>query len=441
MIAGNVQGVSERILADAGRYIAGGVVSLNRKVYPSIVFAKGKGSRITDVDGKEYIDYHAAFAPFLLGHNHEAVNQAVVETISSHVSLFGSGTGELEAELAKLVCNAIASLDLVQITNTGSEATAHAIRLSRAYTGRDHIILTLGGYNGWHNDVARAVMPTLEQIGPRIVGKEYPFIASSAGIPQDVKSKVHLVNFNDLEAIEEVMKKYPVACVLTEPVLQNVGIILPQEGYLQGVISLCKKYNAVSIFDEVKTGFRSALGGYQSIAGVQPDLSVFGKAIANGYPLGIIGGRKSIMELFDDKDPNKRVLIAGTYNAHPVNTAAAIATINILNDDRVYKHIQKVSNMLYSGLEEIFSRKGIPFHVARNASASCIYFSDIVPSDIHDILNHHDFAFDLGFRKELIKKGVYQIPLPCKQNSVSYAHTTEDISFTLEKVAETLQDI
>jgi glutamate-1-semialdehyde 2,1-aminomutase len=299
----------------------------------------------------------------------------------------------------------------------------------------------VGGYNGWHNDVARVVLPSLAQIGPRRIGGEYPFLASSAGIPEDVKQKVHCVNFNDLESLEYVMKKYPVACVLTEPVLQNVGVVLPKAGYLQGLIELCENYEAVCILDEVKTGFRSALGGYQSIAKVTPHLSVFGKAIANGYPMGVIGGKKEIMNLFDAKDPEKRVLIAGTYNAHPINTAAALATLKILQNPKVYEHISLISNLWYDGLEAVFNEKGLPAVVSRNASASCTYFCDRAPLDIHDILQNHDFDFDLKYRKALIDKGIYQIPIACKQNSVSYAHSEHDIYKTLDITRQYLRTL
>lgn len=435
----SVNPTSAQITKEAQKYIAGGVVSLNRKVEPNIVFTKGKGSRIYDTEGKEYIDYHAAFAPHLLGHNDPRINEAVIDIINTDHSLFGSGTNSLEVTLARLLCESVSSLELVQITNTGSEATAHAIRLSRAFTEREDIILTLGGYNGWHNDVSRAVMPSLQQLGPRISPGEYPFIASSAGIPASTKRLIHIVNYNDLESIEYVMKRYPVACVLTEPVLQNVGVILPKEGYLQGIIDLCNKYGAISIFDEVKTGFRSALGGYQSIAGVSPHLSVFGKAVANGYPLGVIGGKKEIMSMFDDPKPDRKVLIAGTYNAHPINACAAITTLEILRDGNVYQHLDQVSNRLYSNLEKMFSEKGIQTVVSRNGSAFCLYFCEGAPHDVHDVLLHHDFEFDLNLRRRLIEKGIYHIPIPCKQGSISYAHSEEDIDKTLEITWEVLK--
>jgi glutamate-1-semialdehyde 2,1-aminomutase len=430
--------LTARLREEANRFIAGGVVSLNRKVDPFIIFKRGKGSKIYDIDGKEYIDYHAAFAPHLLGHNNDVINNAVTDIIKSEWSLFGSGTNELEIKLCSLLCELIPSLELVQITNTGSEATAHAIRLSRAFTRRDDIIIIMGGYNGWHNEVARQVMPSLAQTGKRISPGEYPFISLSAGIPEDTRRKVHVVNFNDLDSVKYIMKQYPVACVLTEPVLQNIGVVLPKPGYLQGLYDLCEQYGAVCIFDEVKTGFRSSLGGYQEICGVKPHLSVFGKAVANGYPLGVIGGKKEIMQLFDSPDPKKRVLIAGTYNAHPVNAAAAIATLEMLKNPEIYEHISAVSNKLYTGLEKLFSEKGNQSVLVKNASAFCIYFMEKEPADLHDILEHHDFDYDLKYRKALVEKGIYHIPIACKQGSVSYSHTNEDIDKTLEITRQVL---
>ncbi len=431
----------EAINKEAAQYIAGGVVSLNRKVNPPIVFKKAKGCKLFDTNDKEYIDYHAGFAPYILGHNNDEVNDAVIKVIKDKHSLYGTGTNELEIELAKELCNIIPSLDLVQMTNSGSEATAHAIRLSRAYTGREDIVLMMGGYNGWHNDVARAVMPPFSVIGERKSPGEYAFISSSAGIPGGVKSKIHCINFNDISSLEYVLQKYPVACVLTEPVLQNVGVVLPNKGYLQNMVDLCEQYGAVCVFDEVKTGFRTSLSGYQGVCGIEPHLSVFGKAIANGYPIGVIGGKKEIMSLFDDKDANRKVLIAGTYNAHPLNIAAALATIHILKSQPVYEHIDSMCKILYEGWEQIFAEKGKPVVVSRNVSASAVYFCENPPKDMHDILENHDFDFDVKYRRLLIKNGVYQIPIACKQNSVSYAHTIDDITRTLEVTRKVVQQL
>lgn len=425
---------SQSIIQQGERYIAGGVVSLNRKASPHLVFVRAKGSRIFDAEGRSYIDYHAAFAPHLLGHHHPEVTAAVRDALEKGWSLMGSGATPWEANLSELLCNAVPSLERVQILNTGSEASNLAIRLARAYTGREDVVVTLGGYNGWHDEVGRAVMPPLAEIGPRVTKGEYPLLPISAGIPASTQRRIHTVNFNDLDSVEHVFKTHSIACLVTEPALQNVGVVLPKPGYLQGLRDLCDRYGVVFVLDEVKTGFRSALGGYQSVAGVKPDLSLFGKAVANGYPLGVLGGSAEIMNLFAHPDPKKRVLVAGTYNGHPVNAAAAIATLQILARDNgaIYSQIEANAAHLQAGLEAIFCEAGITISITRNASASCLYFMDHAPTDWHDILEHHDFDRDQCYRQALIAEGIYHFPLPCKQGSISAAHTREEIDETLE---------
>jgi glutamate-1-semialdehyde 2,1-aminomutase len=431
---------SDALARRAAESIAGGVVSLNRKTDPPITFVRAKGSRVWDADGHEYVDYHAAFAPHVLGHGDPDVTAAVKTALDEGASLFGCGTTTWEIALAERLRACVASLERVQIANTGSEATAHAIRLSRAFTGRDHIVLTLGGYNGWHNDVARQVMPSLDEVGPRVSPGEYPFVPSSAGIPDTARRLVHLVNYNDPESVQWVLRRYPVACVLTEPVLQNIGVVPPEPGYLPALRDLCDRHGALLVFDEVKTGFRSALGGYQSICHVRPDLSVFGKAVANGYPLGVIGGRAEVMGLFDHPDPARRVLISGTYNAHPVPTAAAIATIDRLRQDggSIYCALESKGSYLERGLETLFAERGIESAISRIGSAFCVYFMDHVPSDWHDLAVHHDADLDRRYRRALVERGVFHFPLACKQGSISAAHTEEDLAFTLEATRESL---
>jgi len=434
---------SEELHRRAGESIAGGVVSLNRKAEPRLAFVRALGSRIWDADGREYIDYHAAFAPHLLGHNDPVVNAAVQAALAEGWSLMGSGTTPWEVRLAELLRSCVRSLHRVQIANTGSEATAHAVRLARAFTRREHVVLTLGGYNGWHNEVAREVMPPLPAIGPRVSPGEYPFLASSAGIPEATRRLLHVVNFNDAASAEWVLGRFPVACVITEPVLQNVGVVPPQPGYLRELRAACDRHGTLLVFDEVKTGFRSALGGYQSICGVQPDLSVFGKAVANGYPLGVIGGRAEVMELCDSPDASRRVLIAGTYNAHPLPCAAAIATIERLQADggAVYRSLERTGARMQSGLETLFRERGMSATVSRVGSAFCIYFMDHVPVDWHDLASHHDFTLDLRYRRALVERGVYHFPIACKQGSISAAHTDADIDATLERTREVLNTL
>ncbi|MGX5819766.1 aspartate aminotransferase family protein [Chitinophaga lutea] len=417
------------------KWIPGGVVSLNRKSDPNICFAKGQGSRVWDLEGNEYIDYQAGFAATFLGHNDPDVNAAVQGALSAQTILMSAGPTNLEGEFAQLFCESVPNADSMQITTTGSEATYHALRIARSVTGRDHIIVMQGGYNGWHNDVACNVISQLSDIGPRVSPGEYPYDSLSAGVPDAHKALVHVINYNDLASVEYVMKRYPVAAILLEPILQNIGIVKPQPGYLEGLRALCDANGSLLIFDEVKTGFRHALGGYQQICGVRPDLSTFGKAVANGYPMGVIAGKKEYMDYFVHPEKAKRVLIAGTFNAHPLTTAAAIATVRKLGsaEHKVYDHVEKLGQQLEKGLNDIFGKKGRPFQISRQGSAFCVYFMDHLPVDFHDVLTNHDFAFDKAYRLGLIEQGIFNFPLPIKQGSISFAHTEQDIAETLEK--------
>jgi len=423
--------------------IPGGTVSLNRKVEPLIAFARGKGASLWDVDGNRYTDYHAGFAPYLLGHADPEVEAAVMQSMQEGWTLAGSGTTPWEGRAADLLCQCVPNLEQVQFATTGSEATYHALRLSRAFTGKDHVAVMQGGYNGWHDEVACNVMTPLAAIGPRISRGEYPFIPMSAGMPEGIENRVHVLNFNDLEAVEWAFSTYPVACLISEPILQNIGIVKPKPGYWEGVRELCDRYGVVWVMDEVKTGFRHHIGGYQSLAGLKPDLSVFGKAIANGYPLGAIGGKAEIMELFNHPEPAKRVMIAGTYNGHPIVMAAAIATMEKLLRDgaEIYPRLERLGARMEAGLSAIFAERGLTATVARQGSAFCAYFMDHAPVDWHDIAENHDMAFDVKYRTALIEKGVYHFPLPTKQGSVSAAHTEDDIDQTLSATEVVLREI
>lgn len=434
---------SEEILKRNQRSIPGGVVSTNRAVNPPIVFERGEGAWMWDADGNRYLDYHAAFGPYVLGHNDPYVNEAVLRVLQDKASLFGSGTTELEGKLAQLICDSVPFVEAVQLLNTGSEATYQAIRLARAATGRKHILKPQGGYHGWHNDVAFNLMTPLSQLGDRRVADEYPRIPISAGIPEEHQSLVHAINFNDLASVEAMCEKYPVAALIVEPILQNIGVVHPQEGYLQGLRALADKHGFVLIFDEVKTGFRHALGGYSTLSGVRPDLVVYGKAIANGFPISALAGKRSLMNLFVDADSTRRVLLAGTYNGHPVPVAAAIATMERLAEDdgEVYRHLDRLGKRVQEGMEEIFRSVGITAHIARQGSAFCPYFMDHLPKDWHDLAQHHDFDFDLRLRRELLDHEVYFFQLAVKQCSLSAAHTDADVDFTLESVKSALKSV
>ncbi len=434
---------SADILAKNRHFIPGGVVSVNRATQPEIVFVKGQGAYIWDADGNRYIDYHAAFSPHFLGHNDPCVTEAVIRVLREGASLYGSGTTVLEGKLAELICRHVPSAESVQFLNTGSEATYQAIRLARAVTGRDHIIVMQGGYNGWHNDVSCNLMTPLDQLGARVSPGEYPFRPISSGIPVAHQKLVHSINFNDLDSVQYVCQKYSVAALISEPILQNIGIVKPLAGYLPGLRKLADRYGFVLIFDEVKTGFRHGIGGYAAISGVRPDLVVFGKALANGYPIAALGGKKELMAWFVHPDPSKRVLLAGTYNAHPVPTAAAIATIErlMMNDGEVYRHVESLGDQMQQGLERIIGKLDLQAVVARQGSAFCVYFMDHCPRDWHDLAAHHDFSLDEKMRRDLINLGVYFFPLATKQCSISFAHSQDDVEVTLRQIQNTLGKI
>lgn len=427
---------SAAVLAQSRRFIPGGVNSINRAIQPAITFVRAEGAYMYDADGRRYIDYHAAFSPHFLGHNDPYVRDAVMRVLTNGESLYGAGSTVLEGRLAELICTRIPWVESLQILNTGSEATYQAIRLARAISAREHVIVMQGGYNGWHNDVACNLMTPLSIVGPRRSPGEYPFLPISAGIPKAHQELVHPINFNDLDSVRYVCERYKVAALITEPILQNIGVVKPQPGYLEGLRRLADEFGFVLIFDEVKTGFRHALGGYAAVSGVRPDLVVYGKAVANGYPIAIVGGRRDYLDYFVHRDPGKRVLAAGTYNGHPVPVAASIATIERLlaNDGAVYRHVEQLGAQMERGLKEIIVRRGLKATVGRQGSAFCLYFMDHLPVDWHDVAGHHDFGLDERLRQEVIGRGVFCFPLATKQWSLSAAHTEDDVKATLRAV-------
>jgi glutamate-1-semialdehyde 2,1-aminomutase len=426
------------------QFIPGGLASINRRAEPCIAFAKARGARMWDVDGHEYIDYHAAFSACFLGHGDPDVDAAVIEAIRSGRSNYGSGPTQEEGDLARLFLRCVPTADKVQFFNTGSEATAQAIRVARAATGRDHVILMQGGYNGNQNVVAANLMNTVEQLGGRqIVGDEYPLLPITAGIPPAERQLMHAVEFNDLEAVRMLAKRYQIAALITEPALQNVGVVKPRPGFLEGLRELADAAGFVLIFDEVKTGFRSALGGYQSISGVAPDLSTFGKALANGYPIAALAGKRAYMDLAVSTDLAKRVLIAGTYNCHPIPVAAAAATLTKLSDPKqnIYGRLERLAQRLEAGQQRLFRDHRITATISRVGSAHCVYFMDRAPANWWELVTGHDAELDLRYRRALIERGVYHFPVASKQGSISAAHTEEDIDATLAATEHALRSI
>lgn len=413
--------------------IAGGVMSLNRVIDPMRTFTRAKGAYIFDDQDKRYIDYHAAFSPYLLGHGDENVDDAVRNAIDRGASLIGAGITPWESEVSELIVDCVPGLEQIQLTNTGTEAVMYSLRLARAATGRDDVLIVQGGYNGGTDYVSFNLMDSKDVMQDHTPGTAYPLRPITAGIPEAVQKTVRVVEFNDLSAVEMVLSNSDVAAFILEPILQNVGIIKPEPGYLQGVRKLCDRYGTVLIFDEVKTGFRHGLGGYQNVAGVTPDLSIFGKAVANGYPMGVVGGKESVMRYCADSDVSRRVIVAGTYNGHPLVVAAAIATLEKLRnrEAEIYGKLDALGQQMESGLEQIFHSKNYPTTVVRQGSAFVVYFMDHAPVSWRDIAIHNDAAYDVGYRKSLIENGVFHFPVTTKQGSISFAHSEADIDQTL----------
>src|SRR5580698_588208 len=423
------------LLARNSAYIPGGVSSTNRIIDPPISFSKGQGAYVWDIDGKRYIDYHAAFAPHFLGHNFAPINEAVIDALRGGASLFGAGPSDLEGRLAELICKNVPAVEKVCLQNTGSEATALAIRLSRAITGRQHFIVVQGGYNGNQDELACNVFNTPAEIGPRVSPGEYPLRPLGAGTTVEAAHLVHPINFNDPESVRYVCRRYPIAAMITEPILQNIGVVRPREGYLAALRALADEFGFLLVFDEVKTGFRHAIGGYSAISGVTPDLVSYGKAVANGFPLALLGGKREYMDYIVHADVRKRPLVSGTYNGHPVAVAAAIRTIEYLlaHGDQVYAHVESLGRQMEEGLRGLFAAQGVTASIARQGSAFSFYFMPRAPVDLHDIIEHHDFDRDVALRRALIDLGVFLVPIATKQCSISAAHTADDIRFTLEQ--------
>ena len=423
---------SEALYEQANRFTPGGVHTSIRNVVPRLVFKKAEGAYIYDADGNRYLDFQAAFGPFVLGHCHPYVTGKVVEAIQ-RTDLYGIGSTDLEIELAEKICKHVPSAEKVLFCNSGSEATYHAIRLSRAVTGRPKLIKFQGCYHGWHDYVARNMLSAPDMIGKRDPG--------SAGMMEEAIDNTLICTYNDLDDVERTFKENAgeVAALIVEPIPHNIGCVMPQPGFLQGLQQLCRQYGAILIFDEVITGFRHGIGGYQKVAGVTPDLTTMGKAMANGFPIAAIAGRKDLMDRFNTV-PGGDVWFAGTYNGHAVGTAASIATLELMENEPVHDHIFALGERMRSGIRGILDRLGIVGYVAGFGSVWTTYFMDREPLNYTDLMDN-DAAFYVEYRKRLIERGILKMPMNLKRNHISYSHTAEDVDYTLQQVEDILKEM
>jgi len=411
--------VSER----AVRVIPGGVNSGQRRIegLEGLVIAATSGATFTDGAGRTYTDYHAAFGPPLLGHNHPDVDAAVAETART-VGLMGVGVSEVEVELAERLVDLVPSIEKVLLTETGSEATFHAIRVARAATGRRHIVKFQGCYHGWHDSVAMNVISPAEKVG----GKD----PMSQGIFPEVLDATIVCRFNDAEDVERALSEHDVAAIILEPIPHNIGAVLPKPGFLERLRELATRHGTVLVFDEVITGFRHHLGGYQTVAGVTPDLTTLGKAMGNGWPISALGGKAELMELFSTT-PGRPALFAGTFNGHPPTAAAAVATIDKLRSEPVHEHVFRLGGRARAGLRELYARLGVPVVVSGFGAVFVTYFLE-GPVESYDDLLANDVDLFVGYRRELMSRGIFELPLNLKRSHFSYAHTGDDVDRLIE---------
>jgi glutamate-1-semialdehyde 2,1-aminomutase len=422
---------SAEMAAEARQFIPGGVNSSTRSLDPPIIWKNAYGSRIVDLDGREYIDYHAAFGPIILGHNDPAVNRRVAEAMSS-VDMIGVGTTEQEVQLAEKLCRHIPSCERVLLCITGSEATYNAVRLARAVTGRKKLIKFQGCYHGWHDYLCMNVISPRDKLGQQHL--------LSAGTLEEAAAQTTVIDFNRLEQLEDALQqaKDQVAAVIVEPIPHNIGCVLPLPGFLQGLRNLCDGYGALLIFDEVITGFRHGLGGYQKICGVTPDLTTLAKSMANGYPCAALCGKREYMDRFQTNRGD--VFFAGTYNGHPTGVAAALATIEELEDGSIYDRLYRNGEYLAFELAGIMSRAGIQGHVAQFGSVVVPYFMEPPVENYTDLLRNNT-DLDLRFRKEMLARGIFMLPLALKRNHLSAAHTMPEITDTLQHAEDVLKSM
>jgi glutamate-1-semialdehyde 2,1-aminomutase len=412
---------SERLFQDAQHYIPGGVNSPVRAFQAvggsPLFIQRAKGSRIWDVDGNEYIDYVASWGPMIVGHAHPRVIKAL-QRAAEHGTSYGAPTA-LEVELAALIVEALPSIELVRMVNSGTEAVMSAIRLARGYTKRDKVIKFAGCYHG-HSD------GLLVKAGSGATTFGQP---DSAGVPADYARHTLVALFNDLDAVKGLVKENAgqIACVILEPIAGNMGVIPPKEGFLEGVREVCDQEGICLIFDEVITGFRVGWSGAQGIFGVMPDLTCLGKIIGGGLPVGAFGGKREIMEQLA---PTGGVYQAGTLSGNPLAMTAGIETLKLLKKEGAYDLLEEKAAYLCTEAEKIARSSKTPTYLSRVGSMFCIFFTPGPVSDYASAKESDTEAFRRYFWA-LLEQGIYVAPSQFEAGFVSLAHTDEDIETTL----------
>ena len=411
---------SSSLFARAQLRIPGGVnspVRAFKSVRSTPLFIReGKGSHITDVDGNDYIDYIGSWGPLILGHCHPEVMAAVEEALHQGAS-FGTPT-EGEVHLAELICTAVNSVEMVRLTNSGTEASMAAIRVARGYTGRDKIIKFEGCYHG-------SVDSLLVKAGSGVMTLGLP---DSPGVPASFVEHTLLADFNNLESVTDLFDEYgpEIAAVVLEPVTGNMGMVVPDLDFLKGLRNLCDVHGSLLVFDEVMTGFRVDYGGAQEIFGIIPDMTIFGKVIGGGLPVGAYGGRQDVMLMVAPAGP---VYQAGTLSGNPLAVAAGRKTLEILQAPDIYAELSQKSNWLIDEMQQSAGQNGIPLQTNVMGGMFGFFFAEKPVRNYQDAAESDQDRFRKFFMG-MLKEGIYLAPSAFESGFISMAHTEEDLEKT-----------
>jgi len=404
------------LLAEARQYLVGGVNSPIRSLTPFFT-KKARGAYLWDVEGKEYIDYCLGYGPLILGHAHPDIVTAVKEQLKRG-TLYGTST-ETEIMFAKEIVKVVPNVEMIRCVNTGTEATMGALRLARGVTNREKVVMFSGAYHGAHEGVLAKT-------------KKGSVIPSSKGIPAALVSNTVPVKFNDTEAVAAVLSSNDVAAIILEPVMGNLGCIPPKKGFLEEVRKICNETGTLLIFDEVITGFRLSMGGAQEHYGVNADIVTFGKIAGGGLPIGIIGSQTGIMEHFT---PVGEVYNAGTFNGNPLSMSAGLATLRVLQRDKVHRRMHRSFDELMNGIRCL-----LPEDVVLQGVKGMfqIYFGVDSVCDHTEAANADKERY-MRFWECMLKEGIFMPPSNYESNFISYYHDSSTIQNTLDAISKVIK--